>query len=233
MPLYTPAGTVSGNSTVGGTLGVTGLLTASSGVNTPAIATPATPAASATAYTRTGPTMPASIVPSGLVMTDGGTVQTTTSTTTVANTAAATALQSFTVPANDPAAGSVYAVTGYGIYSCTGTPTLQFVFYWGGVAGTVIASVPAVTLAVGITNSPFSYSGVVNFSSTTSVFASLMLNIDTSVATDLCSTYIATPTAAVTVVSNAGSALTVGVTWGTASASNTISLTGGMVQRLA
>jgi len=33
MPLFTPPGAVAGNSTVGGTLGVTGVLTASAGVN--------------------------------------------------------------------------------------------------------------------------------------------------------------------------------------------------------
>lgn len=168
--------------------------------------------------------------PQGLVQTVGGTTQTTTTTTTVANTVTQTALQTFTVPANDPIAGAVYELTGYGVYSVTGTPTITFTLLW---AGTTIAASPAISLPVGISNSPFFYEVVLNFRSTTSLMACINLSLDTSISTDLASTYIVIPTAPVAVTTTASSAMTIAVTWGTASASNTISLLGGMVQRTA
>jgi hypothetical protein len=168
--------------------------------------------------------------PQGLVQIPGGLVQAQNAPNTVANTAVLTALQTFTVPANDPAAGTVYQLTGYGVYSDTGTPTLTFTLQW---AGTTIAVTPAVTLPANITNAPFTYTAVVNFSSTTSTFAVINLTVDQSVTTDLANSYVATPTAATTVVSSGASALTMAVTWSAASASNTITINGGYVERLA
>ena len=171
--------------------------------------------------------------PSGLVETLAGLVQAQSSTVTVSNTITATALSSFTVPANDPAAGSVYRVEGYGVYSTTGTPTLQFILYWGGTTGTVLASIPAVTLPSSITNAPFRYQATVTFRSTTSAVAQLALYLDTSTTTDSVSSYLAVPSSATTVTTTSANALAVGVTWGTASSSNTISLLGGTVDRVA
>lgn len=171
--------------------------------------------------------------PQGLFQTVGGLVQSQTSTVTVANTTSATALTSFTVPANDAVAGAVYTVTGYGVYSTTLAPTIQFILYWGGTGGTALATLPAVTLPTTITNSVFSYSAELVFRSTTSVTAVLALNIDTSITTDQVSAYQAAPSTATTVTTTGSNALTVGVTWSAASASNTISLLGGSVQRLA
>lgn len=246
MPLYNPVAIPAGSST-GGDLTVTGNLigqhdvsaggnligSAGNGLKLLAGGTPLTPTAAATLYGLSATNLPAYVSPSGQIASVGGVLQAQSSTVTVANTASPTALQSYTVPAADAAAGAVYELTGQGVYSDTGTPTLQFILYWGGVAGTALVTVPAVTLPLNITNSPFSYTATVNFRSTTSAFAVVTLNIDTSVATDLCSTYVGTPTAAVTVTTTGANALTMGVTWGTASSSNTISLNGGMVERLA
>lgn len=160
----------------------------------------------------------------------GGSLATVTSTTTIANSAALTALQAFTVPANDPITGSCYRMTGFGVFSVTGTPTLTFALYWGGTGGTSIAAVPAVTAAAGITSAPFRYEALVCFRSTTSCTAVLMLDIDTSAATDATSRFVATPTAASTVTTNVNSDLTIGFTWSAASASNTISLLGGSTE---
>jgi hypothetical protein len=155
-----------------------------------------------------------------------------TSTTTVANTAALSTLQTASIAANEPQTGFSYEFTGYGTYSVTGTPTLTFALYWGTTAGTLIASVPAITATSGITNAPFFYEGVLTFRSTTSVTAVINLTLDTSATTDVSATYVATPTGATTVTTTSANSLTVGFTWSAPSASNTISLLGGNIQRV-
>jgi hypothetical protein len=194
--------------------------------------TPATPTGAAVLYSTSGGVL-AAVSPTGQVTTIGGVVQAQTSTVTVANTAAATALTSYMVPANDPAAGAVYSITGYGVYSWTGTPTIQFILYWGGTAGTALATIPTVTLSTAQTGAPFSYSAMVTCRSATSFWSNLTLNLDTTTLSDNVATYTATPTTATTVTSTASEALTVGVTWGTGASANTISLVGGVVERIA
>jgi hypothetical protein len=156
-----------------------------------------------------------------------------TSTTTIANTAALSTLQTGTVPASDPQAGSVYEVEGYGVYSTSGTPTMTFAVYWGGTAGTLIASIPAITAPSGVTNATFKYRARITFRSSTSVTAELDLLLVNNTSTGAASPYAGTPTAPTTVTTSASSALAVGFTWGTASASNTISLLGGAVAKAA
>lgn len=203
------------------------------GQSLPAVTTaPTAPTSGGILYSSTGGVL-TNVSATGLSTVVGGVIQSQTSTVTVANTASATALQSFTVPANDPGVGAVYNMMGYGLYSDTGTPTLQFILYWGGTGGTAIATVPAITLGTGVTNVPFSYDCMVTFRTATSCWANITLNLGTSASTDAASTFVANPTTATTVTSNVASALTLGVTWGTASASNTISLVGGVVERLA
>ncbi|MET7477642.1 glycosyl hydrolase family 28-related protein [Streptomyces sp. NPDC005648] len=207
----------------GGGVGVVGLVNASTA--------PSTTISGGLAFYSTGGQL-AQANSQGLAQVLGGVVQAQTSTITVANTTSPTALTSFTFPANDVAAGTVYRLTGYGVYSTTGTPTLQFVLYWGGTAGVALATIPAITTAT-LTSAPFWYDAEVTFRSTTSAFGALRLELATSTTTDATSTYVNTPSASTTVASNATKALTVGVTWGTASSSNTISLLGGHVERIA
>lgn len=153
-----------------------------------------------------------------------------TSTTTVANSAALTNLQAPTVAANQPQVGTVYRVTGYGIFSTTGTPTLAFQLFWG---ATNLASIPAITTASGITNGLFRYEAEITFRTTTSCTATLELNLGTSTATDAASLFVAAPTVPVTVTTSSASTVAVAVQWGTASPSNTISLLGGVIERIA
>lgn len=154
-------------------------------------------------------------------------------TAVVANSAALTALQTATVPANDVAAGTTYRITGWGVYSVTGTPTLTFALYYGGIAGTVFAAIPAVTAASGIVNAPFYYDAEVTFHSATSCSSVLRLTLATSASTDAAAVYVATPAATLTGLSTATAKdLTIGFTWSAASASNTISLTSGSIRRL-
>jgi hypothetical protein len=188
------------------------------------------PTAGALVYATSG--LVTSRIPSGLVQTVGGLVQSQTSTVTVTATSAITALQSFTVPANDIAAGAIYELTGFGVYSDSATPTITFTLLWGGTGGTVLAVTPAIT-TVAVTNAPFFYECLINFRSTTSAWGVINLSLDTSTATDIASTYIASPTAATTITTTGSNALVLAVTWSSNSASNTISLNGGMVQRTA
>jgi len=168
--------------------------------------------------------------PSALVGTIGGVVQAQLSTTTVANTTAPTALTSFSVPAHDPSAGSVYRLRGYGVYSTTGTPTLAFTLSWG---GTAVASVPGVTLPSSVTGATFSYEAELVFRSSTTVVGMLRVLIDTSKSTDAAATYVGASSSAVTVTTSSAGALAVSATWGTASSANSIALVGGSVERIA
>lgn len=170
--------------------------------------------------------------PQGLLQTVSGSVQTQTSSVTVANTAAAAPLSSFGVPANDPAAGSVYQISGFGVYSTTLTPTLQFIVYWGGVGGTAVVTLPAITLPLTITNAPFSYEAALVFTSPTAANAHIKVDLDTSVATGLVSSYKQVTTSPVTLTTSSAQKFVVGVTWSVASLLNTITLVGGGVSRL-
>ena len=154
------------------------------------------------------------------------------SSTTVANSAALSTLQSYTVPAGEPHAGSVYQMRGYGFYSVTGTPTMAFTLYWGGIGGTAIASIPTITAASGISFASFEYDVVLTFRSATSVTAELTLTIVTNTSTGATSRYVGVPASATTVTTASASALAVGFQWGAASASNTITLFGGRTARL-
>jgi hypothetical protein len=152
-----------------------------------------------------------------------------TSTTTVANTVALTNLESAAIPGLQTHAGAVYRIKGFGTYSTTGTPTINFQMYWG---ATNIGQIPNVTTPSGITNAPFEFEGYVCFRSATSCTAVLTVKLATSTSTDLCSFYTNAPTGAVTVTTATSQNLTVAVQWGTASASNTVSLLGGMIERV-
>lgn len=163
----------------------------------------------------------------------GGTVPTlnggVTSTVTVASTAALTNLYSQTITGLQVAVGSVYRMTGYGIYSTTGTPTLLFQAYWG---GTAIATLPAITTPSGAANDLFSFELLVNFRTTTTCFARLRVEFGTSTATDAASVYVNVPTSAVTVTTATSQSLTVAVQWSASSSSNTISLLGGQIEKV-
>lgn len=168
----------------------------------------------------------------GLVNTLTGSQGGITAAVTVANTAAETALQTVAVPASDPIAGAVYHSVAWGIFSWTGTPTIQFTGRWGGTAGTVLAQLPALTLGTAQTNTPFKIESWLNFLTATSVQAVLEIDLTTASASDVANPYICTPTAPVTVVTNVSKNWVLDVTWGTAAAGNTISMLAGFTERL-
>jgi hypothetical protein len=156
-----------------------------------------------------------------------------TGTTTVANSNAETVLQTVTIPAGDPVAGSVYHSVAYGVYSWTGTPTLQFNTRWGGLAGTLIAQQPAQTLGTAQTNAHWKVEQYLTFRSATSVQAALQVTLSSSTTTDATTTTFSTPVNPQTVTTSAAADWVLTVTWGAAASANTISLTGGYTEGVA
>lgn len=150
-------------------------------------------------------------------------------TATVANTAALTNLESLPLPGGQARVGSMYRITGYGVYSTTGTPTLGFQLYWG---STNIGTIPGITTPSGITNASFKFSAEVTFRSATSCTADIEVRLGTSTSTYAASAYLNVPTGAVGVTTSSSQNLTVASQWSVASASNTISLLGGGVEKV-
>lgn len=153
---------------------------------------------------------------------------------TIASSAALTALQTgLSIPPSGAIAGAVYQLRGWGNYSVTGTPTLTFAGYLGGITGTALAAMPAITAGTGVTNCLFDYDLVLSFTDSTHAESVLALHVGTSSTTDAASSFVASPTSATTVAVTSAKALTMGFTWSASSASNTITLRGGYCIRVA
>lgn len=151
-------------------------------------------------------------------------------TSTVTDTSASlTSIQSATVAANEPQAGSAYLIKGYGTLTATGTQSVTLALYWGGTGGTQIAAIPLFTPA-SITNAPFSYEMMVVFRSVSSVTATITLTLANNSSTDVATVYTSTPTSATTVTTSGSNALTVGFTWGASGA--TLNLMGGLMSKI-
>lgn len=135
-----------------------------------------------------------------------------------------------TIPANALYEGQAIRVNAWGRVSTTSTPTLNLGVYWGAVAGTAIMTSGAITTTSGVTNVPWHLEGIIVVRSNPSASNATLFGqgwvhgvsgtVGVSVV-PLCSAGAATP-AVVTVDTTTAKALTVGATWGTSSASNTI-----------
>jgi hypothetical protein len=167
--------------------------------------------------------------PQGLVQTLSSIIGTQTSTTTVTGVTAETVLHTVTIPANDPAAGAVYHLTGYGIFTAA-SGNFTWTVRWGGTSGTSIAALPT-GAAPALTNGLFYYDVLVTFRSTTSVTAAIKLDISSSISTDAATSYVGTPTSATAVTTTGSTALTVDIT--PSVSGDSISLLGGCARRLA
>ena len=197
-------------------------------------AAPAASPGSAQNYS-TASGQPAYVNPQGLIVLDSGVVSGSVLTTasTLASFTSEAQLVGLSIPANDPAAGSVYVLRMAGVYGDTGTPTLAFGLRYGGAAGTSICAVPAITLGSGVSNVPWEAEAVLQFYSTTSAVGVIRLLLGTSSSTDAASAFVASPTAGVAVVSTSAKVMSFTVTCSASSASNTISALTGYGQRLA
>lgn len=165
-----------------------------------------------------------------------------------ANTSAGTALASSVtltdinptpnviIPANSLQIGSRLEVIAAGKFSTTGTPTLLFGVYWGGVAGTVLCDIGATTTASAASNLPWrlqAWIDVRSIGSAGSMIAFGHVQLGTSLTAV---TTIPMDNAAIAAVSSldttSAKALTVGAQWGTSSASNTVTCEMFMVKSL-
>lgn len=142
----------------------------------------------------------------------------------------------FTLPANFLQIGSALRFKAFGVLSTTATPTLNLGVYYGGVAGIALAATGAITQASTVTNVPWRLeleaiwrtvgatgtvmpSGSVKFGSAVGAFTDEVPIPATALAT-------------VTTDTTAAKVLSVGATWGTNSASNTLTLHGFLIESL-
>lgn len=224
----------------GGTNGVLAAETAGDTMNGPLTlanqaSAPVTPTGAAVLYSSGG--VLTYVNPQGLVNTmvgSQGGIQ-TAGIVTVNTTASETVVQSMSLPANDAIPGAVYKMVGWGTYGTTGsTPTLAWGARLGGVAGTSLTTIPAITTLAGATTSvPWKYEILLNFLSATTAQCLFELDFGTVLATGATSVFTGTPSAATTVSLTATKAFVSTITWSASSASNTLSLLGGWSERVA
>lgn len=141
----------------------------------------------------------------------------------------------FTLPANFLQAGSAIQFTAFGVFSTTATPTLLLGVYYGGVAGTALATTGAITTGSGVTNVPWRLKLTTTVRTTGSSGTAMsqgVFGMGTSVSAWNFLPLPNTALATVTIDTTAAKTLTVGAQWSAASASNTITLHGFYVESL-
>jgi hypothetical protein len=163
----------------------------------------------------------------------GGFSGQTANATPVANTVTETPLLTIGLDANEVTAGSVYEIKGWGVYSNTGTPTVTFGIKLGGIAGTALVTTAATTTVTGASNDAFQFEGTVNFHSATKAVAKLKVDLATVTTLADATVVLAASNGEVTVDTTTAKTIGVDLTWGTASASNTLQLQGGYAKRVA
>ena len=129
------------------------------------------------------------------------------------------------LPGSTMMVGTRITIDAFGTFSNTGTPTLVLGLYYGGVAGIALAASSAVTTttaAVGWTWQ-MHYQGVVQATGTSGkILGSGWVRFPTALTTFAERTIPETTPAQVTIDTTVQKAITVGATWGTLSASNTL-----------
>lgn len=124
--------------------------------------------------------------------------------------------------------GSEIELNAAGQFSNTGTPTLLLGFYYGGVAGVVLAATSAITTTTGATAWPWLmyYRGVVrSVGSTGSINGQGWLMLGTALtAFTLRPVPEVAASRTVTIDTTTAKIITVGAQWGTSSASNTLTV---------
>jgi hypothetical protein len=178
-----------------------------------------------------------SLIVDGNLTTGSTTIRPTLSAaTTVANTVTQTAIATYTIPASDAVAGAVYRIRAWGTLGVTGTPTITFVCKLGGTGGATMVTFPAVTVRSGATDGFWEAEfylacATTGGSGTWAPMAKYTHNFLTSVTTY---TPVGPITAApVTRDTTIANDMVLCATWGTASASNTITCRGFAGQRIA
>jgi hypothetical protein len=159
--------------------------------------------------------------------------------TTVANTASETVIAALTIPAGDAVAGAVYRIKAWGVASVTGTPTLTLRSRLGGVAGTALGSSGARTASSGVSNRAWQVTVDLTCLTTGASGTWFASQVTYEAVTLSASPPFASPglildgTSAVTVDSTVSEDFVITATWGTASASNTLTCRGYTAERVA
>lgn len=129
------------------------------------------------------------------------------------------------IPANLLEVGSLLRMSAWGTFSNTATPTLLLGFYYGAVAGTALAATSAITTTTGATNWQWriEYEGRVrSIGSSGTIMGGGWIDLATSLTAVTHRPIPETALATVTIDTTSAKSLTVGATWGTNSASNTL-----------
>lgn len=155
---------------------------------------------------------------------------------TVATTASETTLVSTTgigtpgLTASGFTVGKTYRVSGAGVFSNTGTPTLDIKVKFG---STAVLDTGAITTVTTASNRVFTFSGLLTIQSLGSTGTVLGQGIFNETATTGAGkAYPMGNSAAVTVDTTANQLVSVTATWGTSSSSNTITLTNLVLEEL-
>lgn len=153
---------------------------------------------------------------------------TTSATTTVANTTTETVVGTYTISANQPVAGSVYRMVAFGNISNTGTPTITWRARIGGVSGTLLCGLGPTTPSTGSQSSKevrLSLEVVCLTTGSSGTWFGLMTEQRNWHDSGTVSTVqINSSDGAVTRDTTASNSLVITAQWGTANASNTMTI---------
>lgn len=130
------------------------------------------------------------------------------------------------LPANYYYPGMLFRWTAWGIYSTTGTPNLTLGQYYGGVAGSALAATAATATGSGAANLMWHMTGTTRITTLGTSGSADSFGLAHGIAATA-STPVLMPVSsasgnAVTINTTTANAWTVGATWGTNSASNTL-----------
>lgn len=128
------------------------------------------------------------------------------------------------ISANMLEVGSTLKLTAAGRFSTTGTPTLLLGFYVGGVAGAALCATSAVTTPSGVTNQTWRATAELRVRTVGTSGTVLAIGVGENLTSTATNMMPATGPATATWDTTAAKSLTVGAQWGTANASNTITL---------
>ncbi len=145
------------------------------------------------------------------------------------------ATPNFVLPANFLQAGTALRFTAFGTFSTTGTPTLLLGIYYGGIAGTALATTGAITTGSGVTNVPFRLELTTTVRTTGSSGTAMSQGFCAFGTTVAATTFLPVPNTALATVSidtTAAKALTVGAQWSANSASNTVTCHGFQIESM-
>lgn len=129
------------------------------------------------------------------------------------------------LPANYLYPGQVLRVTASGRVSTTGTPTLNLGLYYGAVAGTALGTTGAITTTSGVTNVTWNFEARVVIRTIGATGTAFTTGWASGISGTVGVSTVPVPAAtaaAVTIDTTSAKALTLGATWGTNSASNTL-----------